>query len=88
MIEQLRCHVEARLGAGKYSVENNFQNYRCIFERQLCLLGCFCGILYLVMVQRSESLREDQYMVVRGYSAELERNLPTIRLFDRCWRSL
>jgi len=47
MIEQLRCHVEARPGAGKYSVENNFQNYRCIFERQLCLLGCFCGISYL-----------------------------------------
>src|SRR5436305_12946847 len=41
MNEQLRCHVVSRFGSGKYRRENNFQNYRCIFERQLCLLEVF-----------------------------------------------
>ena len=41
MNEQLRCHVVSRFETGKYRKENNFQNYRCISKRQLCLLEVF-----------------------------------------------
>lgn len=49
MNEQLRCHVGSRFETSKYRAENHFQNYRCIFEQQLCLLGGFCGISYVLL---------------------------------------
>jgi hypothetical protein len=53
MNEQLRCHVMSQFGTGKYRRENNFQNYRCIFERQLCLLEVFLWDLILMCSRRA-----------------------------------
>ena len=43
---QLRCHPASHFGTAKYFRKRHFQNYRCNFERELCLLGCFCVIPY------------------------------------------
>src|SRR5579864_1702549 len=61
------------------------QNYRCIFERQLCICGCFCGISYL---QRLEILEVRNGSLV-GPSTVLRAQLYKMasRNTNTCWES-